>query len=155
VGDDIEGATIRVGRMLQRRVLSGGVCGLVGVVLLLAGCGDDDDAQSAVCDAQSQLDEDVDQLKNLDLADTSVNDVEAIVSDISDDVRNLRDAASDSLSPEIDAVSSALDNLGSTISNLGSSASPSDAASAIEQSVGELDDATSDLKSAVDEDENC
>ena len=151
----IRGAVNRMGRMLQRTVLRAGACGLVGVMLLMAGCGDDDNGQSAVCDAQSQLDEDVDQLTNLDLADTSVNDLEAILSDIGDDVQNLKDAASDRLSPEIDAVSSALDDLGSTIDNLGSSGSPSDAASAIQQSLGDLGTAAGDLKTAVADDENC
>jgi hypothetical protein len=141
--------------MLQKTILGAGACGLVGVMLLLVGCGDDDDAQSAVCDAQSQLDEDVDELKNLDMSDTSVNDVKGILSDIGDDVQNLKDAASDELSPQIDAVSSALDDLDSTVSNLGSSASPSDAASAIQQSLGDLSTATSDLKSAAAADENC
>jgi hypothetical protein len=124
-------------------------------MLLLAGCGDDDDAQSAVCDAQSQLDEDVDELKNLDLSDTSVNDLEGILGDIGDDVQNLKDAASDELSPQIDAVSSALDDLDNTVSNLGSSASPSDAATAIQQSLDDLSTATSDLKTAAADDENC
>ena len=131
---------------------SAGACGLAGVTLLLAGCGDD---ESAVCDAESQLDEDVDQLKNLDLADTSVNDVKGIVSDIGDDVQDLKDAASDELSPEIDAVSSAVDDLESTVNDLGSSASPTDAASAIQQSLGDLGTAASDLKSAVEADESC
>jgi hypothetical protein len=141
--------------MLPKTVLSAGACGLVGVMLLLAGCGDDDDAQSAVCDAQSQLDEDVDELKNLDMSDTSVNDVKGILSDIGDDVQNLKDAASDELSHQIDAVSSAFDDLDNTVSNLGSSASPSDAASAIQQSLGDLSDAASDLKTAAAADENC
>jgi hypothetical protein len=150
----IEGAINRLPRMLRKTVLGGG-CGLVGVMLLLAGCGDDDDAQSAVCDAQSQLDEDVDELKNLDLSDTSVNDLEGILGDIGDDVQNLKDAASDELSPQIDAVSSALDDLDNTVSNLGSSASPSDAATAIQQSLDDLSTATSDLKTAAADDENC
>jgi hypothetical protein len=150
----IEGAINRLPRMLRKTVL-GGACGLVGVMLLLAGCGDDDDAQSAVCDAQSQLDEDVDELKNLDLSDTSVNDLEGILGDIGDDVQNLKDAASDELSPQIDAVSSALDDLDNTVSNLGSSASPSDAATAIQQSLDDLSTATSDLKTAAADDENC
>lgn len=150
----VEGAINRLGRMFQKNVLHAGACGLVGVMLLLAGCGDDDDAQSAVCDAQSQLDADVDQLKNLDLADTSVNDVKGMVSDIGDDVQSLKDAKSDKLSPQIDAVSSAFDDLDSTVSNLGSSASPSDAASAIQQSLDDLGTATSDLKTAA-ADENC
>ena len=151
----IEGAINRVGRMLRKAVRSARACGLVGVMLLLAGCGDDDDGQSAVCDAQSQLDEDVDQLKNVDLSDTSVNDLEGMVSDIGDDVQNLKDAGSDALSPQIDAVSSAVDDLSSTVSNLGSSASPSDAASAIQQSLGDLSTATSDLKTAAADDANC
>jgi hypothetical protein len=150
----IEGAINRLPRMLRKTVL-GGACGLVGVMLVLAGCGDDDDAQSAVCDAQSQLDEDVDELKNLDLSDTSVNDLEGILGDIGDDVQNLKDAASDELSPQIDAVSSALDDLDNTVSNLGSSASPSDAATAIQQSLDDLSTATSDLKTAAADDENC
>ena len=108
-----------------------------------------------MCDAQSQLDEDVDELKNLDPSDTSVNDVEGILSDIGADVQNLKDAASDELSPQIDAVSSALDDLDNTVSNLGSSASPSDAAAAIQQSLGDLSTATSDLKTAAAADENC
>jgi hypothetical protein len=151
----IGGAVTRLGHMLQKIVLRTGACGLVGVMLLLAGCGDDDDAQSAVCDAQSQLDTDVDQLQNVDLADTSVNDLEGMLSDIGDDVQNLADAASDELSPEIDAVSSALDDLGSTIDDLGSSASPSEAASAIQQSLSALGTAASDLKTAVTDDEDC
>ena len=151
----IEGAINRVGRMLRKAVLNAGAGVLVGVMLLLAGCGDDDDGQSAVCDAQSQLDEDVDELKNVDLSDTSVNDLEGMVSDIGDDVQNLKDAGSDALSPQIDAVSSALDDLNSTVSNLGSSASPSDAASAIQQSLGDLSTATSDLKTAAADDANC
>jgi hypothetical protein len=151
----IPGAVTRLGSMLQRTVLRAGGWGLVGVMMLLAGCGDDDDAESAVCDAQSQLDTDVDQLKNVDLADTSVNELEGMLSDIGDDVENLADAASDELSPEIDAVSSALDDLGSTIDNLGSSASLSDAASAIRQSLGALGTAARDLKTAVADDESC
>ena len=150
----IEEAINRVGHMLRKTILRAGSCGLVGVMSLLAGgCGDDE--ESAVCDAQSQLDEDVDQLKDLDLADTSVNDLEGILSDIGDDVKDLKDAGSDELSPEIDAVSSALDDLGSTVSSLGSGASLSDSASAIQQSVGALSTATSDLKTAADSAENC
>lgn len=141
--------------MLHKTVLTAGTCGFVGAMLLMTGCGDDDDAGSAVCDAQAQLDEDIDQLQNLDLSATTVDDAEQILSNLGDDVQALRDEGSDELSPHLDAISSAFDDLGGTINDLESSASLSDAATAIQQSLGELGDATGDLQTAVTDDEDC
>lgn len=125
-------------------------------VLLVAGCGDDDDsAQAKVCDAQAQLDKDVNQLKNLDLADTSVNDVKDQLSSIGDDVEDLKDAGSEKLQPQIDAIKSAADDLGTMVGNLGSSSSLSETASSLQTSLSQLGTATSDLKTAAQETDNC
>lgn len=142
--------------MLQKTVLSAGVWGFVGAMLLMTGCGDDDgDAGSAVCDAQAQLDQDADELRALDLSATSVDDAEQILSNLGEDVQSLRDAGSDELSPHLDAIGAAVDDLGDTIGSLGSSASLTDAATAIQQSLGDLGDAAADLRTEIADDEDC
>jgi hypothetical protein len=135
--------------MLARTIVTVGVAG--ALVLGAGACGDDDDdAQSKVCDAQSQLNKDVDKLKSMDLSSTSVDDVKNTVSDIDNDLKDLKDAGSDKFKPQIDAVSSAYDSLKTTVSNLGSSSSLDD----IKSGLTNLGDAAKDLKTSA-EDNNC
>ena len=137
--------------MRPRTTLRAGVAGLATLTLLVA-CGDDDDASDKLCDAQTDLDSDVAKLKDLDITDTSVNDIKDILGNIGDDLQSMKDAGEDKLSPQLDAVSSALDSLGTSIDNLGDSTSLSDAASSIQTALGDVGDATSDLKTAADDD---
>lgn len=142
--DTLTSMTTRTGRA---------AVGLATVLALLGACSDgDDDAESRLCDAQDDLDEDVGELRDLDLSSTSIDDVRDILDDIGEDLRDMRNANSDRLSPEIDALDTSVDDLNSAIGDLGSSSSISDAADTIRDALSSVADSAGDLKTAAKDD---
>jgi uncharacterized phage infection (PIP) family protein YhgE len=127
--------------------------GLLAVLVFTAACGDDDDAdQSAVCDAREDIDDDVQEIGDLDLADTSVNDVTDVVGGLRDELNDLSTAAQDELSPEVDDLNSSLDNLESTIEGLGSADSLGDAGDDLRDALDQVRTSATALQDKASED---
>lgn len=135
--------------MRRRRVgVVGAGLGLTAMALLGA-CGDDESASDEVCDARDDLDENVTELRDLDLGATSINDVQDILGDINDDLTDMRDADEDRLSPQIDDLESSVDDLGSAVADLGSSSSLDAAADTLRDALGNVGDAAEELRTAA------
>jgi hypothetical protein len=127
----------------------------LSLALVLGACGDDDDDdsddQSALCDARSDLSDDLNELQDLDLSNTTVSQLSDLLGDIGEDSREIGQAGSDSLSDEADQVTQSLRDLLGTIADLGSSDSLEDAGSSVDDaldgvrtSVENLDESASD-----------
>jgi hypothetical protein len=74
---------------------------LLGSTALLAACGesDEDKAQSAVCDARADIDQQLDDLTSLDITSVSIDQVTDSLSAIRDDLATIADEQGD-LEPE-------------------------------------------------------
>ena len=129
---------------------NGVVAGLVVCLAFVGACGDDDDDDtSAMCEAKDDLDDNIDKLENVDLADTSINDVTSDLDDLKTSLSDLNSAAKDDLKPQVDDMTSSLEALQSAITDLGSSGSLSDAGTAIMESLEQVQTAAEALKTAA------
>lgn len=91
-------------------------------VVLLAGCGSDDDGESAqekYCQAGASLEESVTALGGVDLLAEGTDGLESALDAVGDDLSTMRDTASDAASDEVDALEQSVDDLESAISDLG------------------------------------
>lgn len=127
---------------------SRGVASLLAVVLLLAaaGCGDDESASDRVCDARSELRDDlqavVDDVSegNLGEAQDGLDDVQSAYDDLASAVSDLEGEQREALEPEVDQLESdvaeledadSLDELGAGVESV------LDSAETIVQDIGE------------------
>lgn len=99
----------RVGRL--GRLTRGGAAVAVAVMLLTAGCGDDDSPEAAFCDAAENLDSDVEALGEVDVAAEGTDALRSALGDIQSDLTELRTTGSEVFSEELTALDSALSGL--------------------------------------------
>lgn len=141
-------------------VLGGAVVALV-LGLAAAGCGDDDDDtgggdgtstddRAAVCDARDDLDDEIQDLDQVDLTETSIADVREILDDIGDDLSAIEDARSTQLTPFVDDLRSSLSGLTDTLADLGSGSSLSEAADSVTSSLDEVKTSAQELATAAE-----
>jgi uncharacterized phage infection (PIP) family protein YhgE len=127
---------------------SRGVASLLAVVLLLAaaGCADDESASDRVCDARSELRDDlqavVDDVSegNLGDAQDGLDDVQSAYDDLASAVGDLEGEQREALEPEVDQLESEVAELGDadSLDELGAGVeSVLDSAESIVQDVGE------------------
>jgi len=89
------------------------------VAVVLVGCGDDESAQDAYCEAGESLGSSVTALTDLDLISEGTSGLEAALDDVEADLGELSDSAADAAADEVDALEQAVDGLGTAISDLG------------------------------------
>ncbi|MGB5758726.1 MAG: hypothetical protein WBM50_17565 [Acidimicrobiales bacterium] len=108
---------------------------LAGVLLVLglvAGCGDDPDPEAAFCDAGDSLRSNIDGLGEVDIVSGGTDALSAQFDAISADVEALRDAGSEVAAGEIEALDSATVELETVIGSLGDESTVSDAVNAVD-----------------------
>lgn len=98
-----------------------GVAAMVAGLLIVAGCGDDDDesAQDQYCAAGESLRSSLDELADLDLVAGGTDGLTAAVDDVQSDLGDLRDSATEAADDEVGALEQAVDDLSDAISALG------------------------------------
>jgi hypothetical protein len=74
----------------------------------LAGCSSD---QPDVCTSMDALEASVDNLKNVQLGENGLAEVETYLTQIRDDITDVTDAAKEQYSSEVDAVTDAVDDI--------------------------------------------
>ena len=105
----------------RRRGLRAAAVAMLTGVLVVAGCGSDDDesAQDQYCAAGESLETSLDELADLDLVAEGTDGVTAAVDEVQSDLDDLRDSASDAAADEVGALEQAVDGLNDAISTLG------------------------------------
>ena len=112
---------------------------LIPLVLLVAGCGDDDGESSAtVCDARADLESSLDALGEVDVTAEGTGAVEAAVDDVGDDVEAVGDAAQDAVDDEVDDVQAAFDEVEAAVTTFGEQETTSAAVASVSRAVTDL-----------------
>ena len=123
----------------RRRSVRVGAVAMLASVLVVAGCGSDDDesAQDQYCAAGESLETSLDELADLDLVAEGTDGVTAAVDQVQSDLDDLRDSASDAAADEVGALEQAVDGLNDAISTLGGDLT-SDNASAVGSAIEDV-----------------
>lgn len=95
------------------------LAGLLGGVLLLTACGDDESAQDRYCNAGEDLQDSVAALTDVDLIAEGTDGLDSALDAITDDLDTLKDAATDTAADDVDAVEAAVSDFGDALSSLG------------------------------------
>ena len=116
---------------IRRRGLRAGAAAMLAGVVVVAGCGgDDESAQDRYCAAGESLESSLDELTGLDLVAEGTDGLTAAVDEVQSDLDDLRDSASEAAADEVSALEQAVDDLSDAISTLGGDLT-SDNASAV------------------------
>ncbi len=103
-----------------RRGLRAGAAAMLAGVVVVAGCGSDDEsAQDQYCAAGESFESSLDELTGLDLVAEGTDGLTAAVDQVQSDLGDLRDSASEAAADEVDALEQAVDDLTDAISTLG------------------------------------
>lgn len=105
---------------MRRAGLRAAAVAMLTGVLVVAGCGSDDDesAQDRYCAAGESLETSLDELADLDLVAEGTDGLTAAVDQVQSDLADLRDSASDAAADEVSALEQAVDDLNDAISAL-------------------------------------
>jgi hypothetical protein len=131
-------------------------CILATAALLAAGCGEseEDKAKTRVCDARADLQEHVEELGNLSLADATVDGVKSNLDAIGNDLQKMTDAQGDLTGTRKDEVEQATQQFTSEVksiaSSLGSTTSLNAAASQLKEAFQELETSYEESFSKID-----
>ena len=101
----------------QRRLTGAAAATVVGLTLLVTGCGDDDPDQ-AFCDAVASLDSDVEAISDLDVAAEGTDALRTALGDVEADLAEVRATGAEVAPEELSALDSALSDLQGALSDV-------------------------------------
>lgn len=102
----------------QRRLAGAAAATVVGLALLVTGCGDDDDPDQAFCDAVASLDSDVEAISDLDVAAEGTDALRTALGDVEADLAEVRATGAEVAPEELSALDSALSDLQGALSDV-------------------------------------
>jgi hypothetical protein len=126
--------------------ITGFLAAALGVMLVLAACGDDDESpEETLCNEIDRLETEIADLEAMDLTTTPIEDIRDQIGEVVDAAGAVQEARIGVGESRVEAIGDAVSALGDTLTSLDGGSSIEEIANAVASAAQGIDDAAADL----------